>query len=408
MTHSNKTFKNGSDSNYNACVGENGLVDLRTYADGYINAARSLLNLAIEDGNPIVVDTYVYPIIFNARHAIELYLKYIAENILKIRKESRAAHRVVELKKWLLTGHDIGDIWKGLSVEAIKVDRRFDSLFSNLSDLVEDFHNIDPTAQTFRYPVSNEDKKHLVSVGVINLKLFSDSFRRLEKEIKELTNASDSILSECTLGTYTKELSRKDLEDISKSICARDKWGSDEFLDQKKNIEERYGISKSKFNGALNIIQGHYEFAHNVGKEVCLESISATELKIFIDAWHYLHPANKDSVGKVDTALPYLEKVKEHVIRLDEAYKKCSSLKNETFATIQAIFEIGRSRHYVCEHYTQAYELALTEFNVIATPNDRIEKIHYLLKKTNMFRSLHVGLTKLRQDTLLCELTPFL
>src|SRR5688572_30124182 len=69
-------------SDKNACVGNNGgPYDLYDYADGYFDATRGLLEIALaapDSNRPwVTIDILVYPICLNFRHAIELYLKYL-------------------------------------------------------------------------------------------------------------------------------------------------------------------------------------------------------------------------------------------------------------------------------------------------------------------------------------------
>ncbi|MBK7010652.1 MAG: hypothetical protein IPN73_10105 [Saprospiraceae bacterium] len=66
----NKTFT-GNNFDYNACVGNNGHIDFITYSDGY----DAMVNLGLEklDTFSIPVDILVYPLIYSARHRIELF-----------------------------------------------------------------------------------------------------------------------------------------------------------------------------------------------------------------------------------------------------------------------------------------------------------------------------------------------
>ncbi|MCU4339130.1 hypothetical protein KTH08_18045, partial [Acinetobacter dispersus] len=67
---------------YNACVGNNGWVGMSTYIDGFHSSTVILLEALINDvdkksydGFFWGVDTCVYPILFSARHFLELFLK---------------------------------------------------------------------------------------------------------------------------------------------------------------------------------------------------------------------------------------------------------------------------------------------------------------------------------------------
>lgn len=63
----------------NACVGENGYVNAETYAIGYFQATRLLLEDVLNIKNKRFQDTLVYPILFNFRHGIEISIKQISK-----------------------------------------------------------------------------------------------------------------------------------------------------------------------------------------------------------------------------------------------------------------------------------------------------------------------------------------
>jgi hypothetical protein len=45
--------------------------------EGYKNSADDLVKLAIENGTPKTLDTYIFPILFSYRHSLEISLKHI-------------------------------------------------------------------------------------------------------------------------------------------------------------------------------------------------------------------------------------------------------------------------------------------------------------------------------------------
>ncbi|MEC8749072.1 MAG: hypothetical protein VXX73_12275 [Pseudomonadota bacterium] len=83
MRKENKTFSGSINANLNATVGPNGSDapegqprSNTDYAIGYSSAAISLINVAIESPDlKTTPDFLVYPICFNMRHSLELYLK---------------------------------------------------------------------------------------------------------------------------------------------------------------------------------------------------------------------------------------------------------------------------------------------------------------------------------------------
>ena len=66
-------FRLTGDTEWNACIGPQGHEE--NYVDGYMEAALYLSRAVLEKQLHISRDTLVLPILYNARHAIELALK---------------------------------------------------------------------------------------------------------------------------------------------------------------------------------------------------------------------------------------------------------------------------------------------------------------------------------------------
>jgi hypothetical protein len=67
-------FRLPADSAWNVCIGKQG--NEENYLDGYIEAAIELATAIIEKKMFAKRDTVVLPIMYNARHAVELALKF--------------------------------------------------------------------------------------------------------------------------------------------------------------------------------------------------------------------------------------------------------------------------------------------------------------------------------------------
>ena len=84
---------------YNACVGNNGWISINTYISGYQAATLVMLESALEsistrknvpdNAEMWNIDTAIYPILFSARHYVELYLKQkiYAINYFKLKEK---------------------------------------------------------------------------------------------------------------------------------------------------------------------------------------------------------------------------------------------------------------------------------------------------------------------------------
>jgi hypothetical protein len=74
-------FKRNTVSTWNACIGKQGSED--HYIDGYIEAALELAGAIIDKRMYEKRDTLVLPILYNARHAVELALKFATDRLVE-------------------------------------------------------------------------------------------------------------------------------------------------------------------------------------------------------------------------------------------------------------------------------------------------------------------------------------
>lgn len=144
-------------ANLNACVGHNGgPYDLYDYSWGYFDATRLLLIDAKVPGTTI--DVLVYPICFNFRHAIELYIKFIIADL----------GRVQGTGKQYRPGHTLWGNWKKAKKLLKAIDHAADDV-EFFEKVVKHVEEVDPTGQTFRYPESIKYDQHLKEWPSINL-----------------------------------------------------------------------------------------------------------------------------------------------------------------------------------------------------------------------------------------------
>ncbi len=160
-------------SRYKACVGNNGgPYDLFDYAHGYFEATRVLLEGAMapakQDKPRIIIDTLVYPICLNFRHAIELYIKYLITDLAKATK-SRKSFKVE---------HSLADNWK-TAENLIKLSglKATDSEIELMDTVVKCIMEVDSNGNTFRYPESIKGEHHLKEWSLINLVVL-DAYRK--------------------------------------------------------------------------------------------------------------------------------------------------------------------------------------------------------------------------------------
>ena len=155
----NDVFKGlvGQQANLNACVGPNGgPYDLYDYAKGYFEGTKIIL--ANVKGGGVPIDLVVYPICFDFRHAVELYIKYVITDLAKAKGTDHKFHaKHTLLKNWKVAKHLLKEI------ETTEEDMvLFDKVVASIEE-------VDPNGQIFRYPENIKGDQHLAEWAFINL-----------------------------------------------------------------------------------------------------------------------------------------------------------------------------------------------------------------------------------------------
>jgi len=106
------------------------------------------------------VDLIVYPICFNFRHAMELYLKYVIKDLSEAKG---TGHRFKS------GGHTLGKNWVAAK-SLLKNIETTDEDVAYFEKVVTCIDEVDQTnGQTFRYPESIKGNRHLEEWSTINL-----------------------------------------------------------------------------------------------------------------------------------------------------------------------------------------------------------------------------------------------
>jgi hypothetical protein len=316
----NPMFRMSGDINLNAAVGYNGFPNIHTYQLGYHQAVISLIETAKQQSYHS--DSLIYPILFCARHAIELFLKkqiYVLSDIKAITLNR-------DSENMLLTKHSLDSLWLKFK-ELSKIDKRYESHVGKLEPYIRYFCEVDNTGQTFRYPLDKDKERHLTEFGCINIGIFGDKYESMYEIIEYLAHMTRYIVAEYKLGTFVKGLSREQICEIAQRLPNRDDWRIEEFDKVKTEVREKYDISSRTFSRALNLIQEHREFASYIGRELPLNEINPGELKTFIDLYHK-HRARYGTDEIIN-------------IRNDYTNEVCDSLANDNIYALSALFDIS-------------------------------------------------------------------
>lgn len=153
----NDLFRGVANEDLNACVGDNGgPYDLYDYAQGYFTATKLLL--ANVKGGDVLLDIIVYPICFNFRHAVELFIKYA---ITDLAKATQSNHK-------FKNKHTLERNWRAAKRLLMKINPSAEDM-AYFDKVVCAIEEVDPNGQIFRYPESIKGSRHLEDWSVINL-----------------------------------------------------------------------------------------------------------------------------------------------------------------------------------------------------------------------------------------------
>ncbi len=267
-----------------ACIGNNsGIVpwerDL-AIIEGYKVAAKLLFE-GIEKGEEFQ-DACVYPLFFSCRHSIELSLKMIVNTLMVIYKERNKITNDDTFCQSIsknLNEHSIEKL-----VDSFKKLQDFDcdikAAFNELEDFdlyIRDYY-FDVESDAFRYTYKNDKTTlNLADKTLLNTGILYKKYSQLMNQLDYFYCYFCSLLvRHYRTGTFTKELSRNQLEKISKMININD---LDNFDENKKKIIEEYNLSNNQFSKALDMIKNHREFSSNIGKELIFENIKESTIK---------------------------------------------------------------------------------------------------------------------------------
>lgn len=275
----NKTFGPSENYNHNALVGEDTYGDKDfAYEWGFASSVDLLLTLSLtyeylEDPDTgkainILKDTLIYPILFCARHHIELHLKLHISRIASLRS--------VKVEDNTST-HNLGFLYETLVNLSNATDHRLLVYVEMLHEFILDYDSIDETGQTFRYAQDNEKKAHLPGQHFIDLSNVKVRWNEMRDAMENLSIFVNDVLSpEYATGTFTDKFNRQELFELAHALPIYMEWGrksKEYFLDVKKNCLGRKNISGRDFTKAIDKIKSTHCLSALIGVELTLDGL---------------------------------------------------------------------------------------------------------------------------------------
>lgn len=377
---------------WNACVGEQG--DEENYVDGYVQAALELTSAVLQKRQHGKRDTLVLPILYNARHGIELALKFAIGELHKMGLIAQSPPR----------DHDIGGAYKVLA-KARLGDEALRSHVDSLAPYVESLSSMDKDGQMLRYSETQDGQKSMADRSLVNIAVVHTGLEKLSEVLFALKERIADLGQERKTGTYLADCSRSDLFEIARMLPPRDKWKEAALDDAKTEVKARFGIGSAALTEALNKIQAHREMGAAIGLNYQLAHITDEHGKLVIREWLKRHPPRKenhDGLGLEPFSMRDIKAWDEsHQIdrQVNEAVRK--ALSDEEIADLEVIFYLGRDRQPT-EFYDSSLARVLRKHALNSEP---LVAINHLMSKTNFLRCFANGVERLGRPDLARELT---
>lgn len=370
-------FSQIGDGEWNACIGRQG--DEQNYVDGYMEAALELVTAVIDKEQYGKRDTLAMPILFNARHAVELSLKFVIKRL----------NEIGILAVQLPMDHDIKAHWDHINTATLG-----DSLLRNqmvcLRSFVISLHKVDPDGQQLRYSETTDGRQSLSDKFVCDLALIRNSLSQMRILLSGITQRAIQLVEERATGTFTSECSRSDLLLIARALPPRIRWSEPAFATVKQDLMRRFGLSGRKLSEAVRSIERHREMGGLIGLEFPFAYMTDEHALFVAQEWSKLHPPRAESedlsVDYFDTAR--LRSMNERgKVRTAVFEAVIATLSLEETADLETIFYVGRDA-FPCEFYEKRLTVALRRQ---AVAGELAASVNHLLSKTNLLEALARG-----------------
>lgn len=340
--------------------------DYYEYAKGFSEASNILIEAALSNsGCDHAVDIMIYPICFNMRHSVELRLKGAVVILSKLATSRQ------QLPEFNLEGsHDIGKIWDYLSRELNSFDARIDFFTDRLDPFIRDFADIDPTGQTFRYPYSNENIKHLTDIPTINVGVLQRVFAALELLLDYFKNFLLELNEEYALKTHTKRISRHQILKIASETPALQEWRAPAFSKFKDRIKATYNIGSKELAEVLNIVKGLYTNRFSPFAPPKLKFLTKDKIEELFKAWIFINQPEEKALKapRASLVISDSDSMREQLAIVIEKDRRrqsiwddlAASFSKDELADLTALYEAGNSNY--AEHYPFYVEYYQAEF----------------------------------------------
>lgn len=373
-------FLKVNNTEWNACLGSQG--SEINYIDGFIDAAVTLVGGIIDKKEYGKRDTLVMPILYTARHGVELALKFTINQLVEMNVLPHGHHKNHDLQSHfdLLDSSELGD-------------RTLSEILDRLSPFVAGLARIDDDGQELRYHQDQDGNISLAEQSIANLVVIRASLTEMQKLVNNLTYRITDLRNERITESYTKECSRLDLLAIAERLPQIGDWKTDAFTHAKQAIRDDYGLSSNQFSRAVDVIKGNRAMKALYGELSQLGGMT-DEIAIFImNAWleREIERRTPSEDGMDWAGAERIDKLFEDLPKAAAFRTKLAKrLSANECADLETLFYFGRDGHYA-ELYEK--DLARNRSKYVRE-KDPVSTAQHVLTKTNFADCFAAGIRR--------------
>lgn len=335
---------------YTACVGINGGTDDKMIRKGYKQAVSLLMR---ESMKMIDIDLYVYPLIYCAGHSIELGLKIIIRDIIKIYNIKNIMNSDIEETYRKINTHNILQLHNNIK-KIGTIDSRILKKYNGVEGYLKDYFK-DPEGDAFKYESSSAGIAHMQSKSIqhINLGILIKRFEVMNKYLDSTYHHLEELKIEYECQTFTKSLSRNNIHDIAKQLPKHSEWTLESFKDMKNSIKEEYKIGTKELSDAINIIKSHYEFCNLIGLEEKYGNLSNHVILEYKNLVTKIQEFDESSMSRNKSYNNTFNIINK---RSELSKKVTNTWDMHTINVILALLDVGKFSYYYCEDLDKLYK----------------------------------------------------
>lgn len=216
----------------------------------------------------------------------------------------------------------------------------------------------------------------------------------------DLNRLNQYLLNEYRWGSFTKQLSRKNIFEIASLLPPRTTWADETFGATKELIKKRFNIGSKELSESIKLIESHFEFAPAIEISVPLLGVEEAYIEEFF--WHWLKhndlPSDKVPI-EVESSEWGFDEMFEVLLAAPKSHAGVwgaiqPELTPEKLAGMSALFYFARDLDF-SESYALIYQLDLEKAKGHFASSEESVRSQYfhLFDKTNalynILRSLY-------------------